>query len=227
LVACPQPPSAQVLNHAHSAPLQTSHALFDIDASGYAPAERLPLKPRLLKTIRSHEAKRQRIQGVLAPGEAASPHTAEHAKSNLPLQDSKANALVPRQNNEANVSRSGYSKTDLSPCHICHQKPKVKSDLDSYADCELCGQRTCFICMRQCLGPPRLTDLADEDEDTRMALSLQMLMDDGLGGREAYDRDTLDAAGPASESHRDMVCSQCCVERGPDGELRCLGCLGA
>jgi hypothetical protein len=25
--------------------------------------------------------------------------------------------------------------------------------------------------------------------------------------------------------HRRMVCSRCCVERGPDGEVRCFGCL--
>lgn len=40
----------------------------------------------------------------------------------------------------------------LNPCHICHRKPTVKSDLDSYADCEGCGNRTCYICIRECLG---------------------------------------------------------------------------
>lgn len=26
--------------------------------------------------------------------------------------------------------------------------------------------------------------------------------------------------------HRDRICSQCCVEEGPEGEVICLGCLG-
>lgn len=27
------------------------------------------------------------------------------------------------------------------------------------------------------------------------------------------------------ETHREMVCSRCCVERGTEGEVLCLGCL--
>lgn len=27
------------------------------------------------------------------------------------------------------------------------------------------------------------------------------------------------------EAHREMICSACCVERGADGEVWCLGCL--
>ncbi|KAL2685410.1 hypothetical protein Neosp_006508 [[Neocosmospora] mangrovei] len=32
----------------------------------------------------------------------------------------------------------------LAPCHICHRKPTKKSDLDSFAECQGCGERTCF-----------------------------------------------------------------------------------
>jgi hypothetical protein len=45
---------------------------------------------------------------------------------------------------------------------------------------------------------------------------------DGDGGREDWFR-----GGGSEWGHRGMVCSQCCVERGADGEVRCLGCLRA
>ncbi|CRG89912.1 Pc16g00970 [Talaromyces islandicus] len=38
----------------------------------------------------------------------------------------------------------------LRPCHVCHRKPSTKVMLDAYADCELCGQRACYICLREC-----------------------------------------------------------------------------
>jgi hypothetical protein len=31
--------------------------------------------------------------------------------------------------------------------------------------------------------------------------------------------------GWAKGGHRKMICSRCCVERGPDGDVVCLGCL--
>lgn len=37
-------------------------------------------------------------------------------------------------------------------------------------------------------------------------------------GTEAND-------GWASGGHRKKICSRCCVERGPDGDVVCLGCL--
>ncbi|KAF3768935.1 hypothetical protein M406DRAFT_344868 [Cryphonectria parasitica EP155] len=42
--------------------------------------------------------------------------------------------------------------TNLSPCHICHRRPTKKTELDSFADCEGCGERTCYVCIRECLG---------------------------------------------------------------------------
>lgn len=40
--------------------------------------------------------------------------------------------------------------------------------------------------------------------------------EDTIIGQEWKERGT---------QHRGMVCSRCCVERGVDGEVRCLGCL--
>ncbi|KAJ4297230.1 hypothetical protein N0V88_004148 [Collariella sp. IMI 366227] len=44
----------------------------------------------------------------------------------------------------------------MNRCHICSRKPQKKSDFDSFADCHGCGQRTCYVCIRECLGwgPP-------------------------------------------------------------------------
>ncbi|KAL1965301.1 hypothetical protein VTN77DRAFT_5903 [Rasamsonia byssochlamydoides] len=38
----------------------------------------------------------------------------------------------------------------LRPCHICHRRPTTRVMLDAYADCELCGERACYICLREC-----------------------------------------------------------------------------
>lgn len=52
----------------------------------------------------------------------------------------------------------------LKACHICHRKPATKALLDAYADCELCRNRSCFVCLRECTRtgckPP--TDTADD-----------------------------------------------------------------
>ncbi|PWY65283.1 hypothetical protein BO94DRAFT_570406 [Aspergillus sclerotioniger CBS 115572] len=38
----------------------------------------------------------------------------------------------------------------LRSCHICHRKPTTREFIDAYADCDLCGQRSCHICLRYC-----------------------------------------------------------------------------
>jgi len=38
----------------------------------------------------------------------------------------------------------------LTPCHICHFAPRLKTDLQNYAGCGRCAERTCYICIRQC-----------------------------------------------------------------------------
>ncbi|PLB36726.1 uncharacterized protein BDW47DRAFT_107995 [Aspergillus candidus] len=40
--------------------------------------------------------------------------------------------------------------SSLRPCHICHRKPTTREALNAYTDCGLCGQRACYICVRQC-----------------------------------------------------------------------------
>lgn len=143
----------------------------------------------------------------------------------------------------------------LDPCHICRRKPTKKSDLDSYADCEGCQARTCFICLRRCpgwtteyLGPRHdsaaPTDQKDQDTSNQDALSRSFHMDDvddiseaqetaREGGDDSNGRKRAQMKGQdqdrtnwwASGDHRQVVCSRCCIEKGTEGDIACLGCL--
>lgn len=120
----------------------------------------------------------------------------------------------------------------LSRCHICHRKPTKKTDLDSFADCQSCGQRTCFVCIRQCadwrpLERKRWDGYGSEsfqmEDADRRDLSTKLILDiDKISDGEAQTRDGGWAKGGA---HRQVICSRCCVERGADGDVVCLGCL--
>ncbi|KAI0140915.1 hypothetical protein F4776DRAFT_538586 [Hypoxylon sp. NC0597] len=104
----------------------------------------------------------------------------------------------------------------LSPCHICHRKPTKKSDLDSFADCMGCGQRACFVCIRAC---PGWLPTSDEED-----LSASFTMQDVDDAQEPSQKQGK-GGGWIGRGHREMVCSRCCVERGPEGDVVCLGCL--
>ncbi|KAF7899237.1 uncharacterized protein EAF01_008450 [Botrytis porri] len=92
------------------------------------------------------------------------------------------------------------SGMDLRACHICHRKPTVKKELDAFANCEGCGKRACWVCIRECLGGWGNTQMGEE-----------------AAGKEGW--------GEKGTKHRGMVCSRCCVERGTEGDVLCLGCL--
>ncbi|KAI0176341.1 hypothetical protein GGR52DRAFT_356522 [Hypoxylon sp. FL1284] len=142
----------------------------------------------------------------------------------------------------------------LSPCHICHRKPTKRSDLDSFADCMGCGRRACFVCIRACQGwlPPSCAPDdedggEDEGRDDGEDLSSSFTMvdadaDDDEVGRPDRDPDESSGAGTGEggqgkgdgrgleegwtgRGHRAVVCSRCCVERGSEGDVVCLGCL--
>ncbi|KAK7746174.1 hypothetical protein SLS62_009464 [Diatrype stigma] len=167
----------------------------------------------------------------------------------------------------------------LDPCHICHRKPTKKSDLDSFADCMGCGQRTCFVCIRQCQGwlasggggssdhpageawrPVSSTitaAAAEEQQQEDISTSFTMEdVDDDMDHHQHHDeahsadRRPLKSyhlqnkvggghgngvhsggvrGGPeegwSGRGHRDVVCSRCCIEKGSEGDVVCLGCL--
>jgi hypothetical protein len=210
--------------------------------------QRLILKPRAMKTLRSHDIKRQRLT-VPDPQQEdrdanlsnfqffTTPYTSHPEK---PANPELAMNLSPTNSN---------GKIDLSPCHICHQKPRVKRDLDSYGDCEECGKRTCYVCMRSCPGPylddvPEIRSEGSKREAIDISFTTQDIpeaegrADASDGGqnrtpveREEHDKMDLRMSWRAGEDmtgcheHRERICSHCCVERGTDGEVWCLGCL--
>ncbi|KAI9838595.1 MAG: hypothetical protein M1819_004908 [Sarea resinae] len=108
----------------------------------------------------------------------------------------------------------------LSSCHICHRRPTTHTLLSTYADCDACGARTCYICLRECEA------------------SAGVKAGDGTGpgmGRHDYDYDTDypdygdgahgDRHGPRDSICGRKICSACCVERGEEGLVCCLACL--
>ncbi|KAK5663623.1 hypothetical protein OQA88_4054 [Cercophora sp. LCS_1] len=130
----------------------------------------------------------------------------------------------------------------MSRCHICFRKPTKKSDLDSFADCQGCGQRTCYVCIRECLGwrlrddPNRVTVVSATADDGDGDASFTMLDADDVSEPDMGNSDdsfrhhcmnhrTQEPNSWVRGGHRQMVCSRCCVERGEDGDVVCLGCL--
>lgn len=129
---------------------------------------------------------------------------------------------------------------NLTPCHICHRRPTKKSDLDSFAECQGCNLRTCYVCIRQCQGRSAGDDSASILSEQE-ALSRSFIMEDvDDNTASAADPRDLDGSSPhahgtaalkdistgwLTSGHKSVVCSRCCVEKGAQGEVVCLGCL--
>jgi hypothetical protein len=150
-----------------------------------------------------------------------------------------------RLEEEHRASIRDSAKIDLSPCHICHRKPTERKHLDDYADCQSCGRRTCYVCIRQCegLGLKRERErhyggqevFGGDENYERLAFSWhgdEMCIESGrregsfpeANGR-LFTEDSWER--PRGSEHRGKVCSRCCVEKGSEGEVWCLGCLKA
>ncbi|KAI0593905.1 hypothetical protein F4775DRAFT_469975 [Biscogniauxia sp. FL1348] len=140
------------------------------------------------------------------------------------------------------------SAPSLSPCHICHRKPTKKSDLDSFADCMGCGRRTCFVCIRACPGwlPTRAqstavgsdanngqsTTTGETDDEHSTSFVMRDVDDDCTDDYDTSripeprrEKPDADGGGWSGRGHREVICSGCCVERGSEGDVVCLGCL--
>jgi hypothetical protein len=126
---------------------------------------------------------------------------------------------IHQHSTETAIKSPPKKSVDLSPCHICRRKPTVRSELDAFANCRGCGKRTCYVCIRECLG-----SAVAVSKDTEMidALSFSLQREESL--KEEGD-DTRNQDRTWGTGHRGMVCSRCCVERGTEGEVWCLGCL--
>lgn len=120
------------------------------------------------------------------------------------------------------ISYQGYdgnpctSASSLRPCHICHRRPTTRELLDAYADCDLCGQRACYICLRQCDAPDCCGSV-------------------NLGGNQLFrdrsNRIQKSINGPETEARQmRKICSCCAVEGATEmgvEVVRCLDCVRA
>ena len=129
-----------------------------------------------------------------SPGSAATP--AKRKRTGLPLKH------FPRPQPTSATSYTPPITPNLLPCHICHRRPSIHSDLASYSTCEACERQTCYICMRACEGkgcqPATVTTSSSQnhvEESTQISI-------------------------PKGRS----ICAKCCVEVGADGRVWCLVC---
>ena len=203
-------------------------------------------------------------------------HDAQHQFSHAHPEYSTPSISPPRMQPHSHDTRPGTMKVNpasglLDPCHICHRKPTRKSDLDSFADCMGCGQRTCYVCIRQCQGwlvggsspttedgrPPPQPDTSEQQQQEDLSASFTMrdvdddIIDDQAsptiesqrrpspGRRVQNNTNNKNGTGPgdpgpgdprpdegwSGRGHREVICSGCCVERGSEGDVVCLGCL--
>jgi hypothetical protein len=74
-----------------------------------------------------------------------SPPPAKTRRKIIPIK--KAHTIV-----EVPIPSTTHHAGQLAACHICQSKPRLKTELDRYVDCQLCEKRTCAICIRTCLG---------------------------------------------------------------------------
>ncbi|KAL1894420.1 hypothetical protein Sste5346_005922 [Sporothrix stenoceras] len=137
------------------------------------------------------------------------------ADDGRPLSISTSPSRAGRESALTHHNHHLISQSLTAPCHICHRRPRRKVDLDSLANCEGCGQRTCFVCLRECLG---WTENGTPTEPTHMS-SMATTTTPTTPQKQQPPWSTT------SHGHRRMVCSRCCVERGEDGDVVCLGCV--
>ncbi len=108
----------------------------------------------------------------------------------------------PRPLRTSITSHTSLTTPILLPCHICHRRPSIHSDLASYWACEVCDSQTCYVCMRACKGG-------------------------GCRSAAAKIGSTLETTGgdtgtPITRGRN--ICAKCCVEVGAEGRVWCLVC---
>lgn len=176
----------------------------------------------LIPKSRRHHSKRQRVDLSYIDEEPFLPRET--------LGFGFGNAFDRQAHNTTDrIAEERKAKIDLSPCHICRRKPTIKAELDAFANCEGCSKRTCYICIRACPGMALEMACITEGDYDALALSFhaeEQHMD--FGSRATIDDiSSMDMAWEKRRmpGHRRRICSRCCVEKGEDGEVWCLGCL--
>ncbi|PGH08040.1 hypothetical protein GX51_01481 [Blastomyces parvus] len=183
----------------------------------------------------------------------ATPAILKSSTSSPPFLRTKSNAY--NNNDDDSPSTSSISQANnkntphpsLSPCHICHRRPTTRSTLDAYADCDLCAERTCYICLRECMavdcnGPrslPNPNPGPSYGKDNNNYNNNDNNNNDGGGSKASEWRGKISPAnsrpGRADEGGEEhgekmgrKVCSWCAVESVLDGGgeiVRCFACV--
>lgn len=250
-------PAASLADKLNLSPQDLHH---DIYAQRHGPP------PRKIISLSSPRAKKLRMMTEQHDSDEQTPysvHTLQQTSHRpTPLAPSSrhnharspsASKLGPR----TTTTTTTITTNILAPCHICHRKPTKKTELDSYADCQGCGERTCYVCMRECLGwgmAPRErhnhndfeTEVLMRDEETNS--EHEQGEENNTGNEHSFNMEDappedahVDYDSPRADhriregtwvkeggtGHRGRICSRCCVEEGVEGEVTCLGCLSA
>lgn len=250
-------PAASLADKLNLSPQDLHH---DIYAQRHGPP------PRKIISLSSPRAKKLRMMTEQHDSDEQTPysvHTLQQTSHRpTPLAPSSrhnharspsASKLGPR----ITTTTTTITANILAPCHICHRKPTKKTELDSYADCQGCGERTCYVCMRECLG----WGMAPRERHNHNDYEKEVLMRDeetnseheqgeenNTGNEHSFNMEDappedahIDYDSPRADhriregtwvkeggtGHRGRICSRCCVEEGVEGEVTCLGCLSA
>ncbi|KAL4789204.1 hypothetical protein BDV19DRAFT_36511 [Aspergillus venezuelensis] len=176
------PPRLQFFNRKRRALPQKGYVSSQCFESAFAPQYREDTPQNLLM---AHQA--------LSPANATVSPTAVSPRTIVPAQ-----------------LKACASPSLLRACHICHRRPTTKELLEAYADCELCGQRACFVCLRQCDAPGCC---GPNDQQNRQ--------------RWGNTPDSIDSRDFLGFNSR-RICSYCAVEAVTEaGEeaVQCLVCI--
>lgn len=120
----------------------------------------------------------------------------------------------------------------LRPCHVCHRKPSTKVMLDAYADCELCGQRACYICLRECnsINCGNISSLPETPNEYHHGddYGMDIRRDDGYLHTTTRYQQTPTTSNQSNAERQRKICSCCAVEGLTDtGEeiVWCMSCV--
>lgn len=147
-------------------------------------------------------------------------HDTEISTSSLSVADPyDDDAISPRTMPPASTTTAANtnSKLVLRPCHVCHRKPSTKVMLDAYADCELCGQRACYICLREC----NALNCAQQRQPTTSGVEC---FDTEMGYHGDHDHHP-DYDHPEYTGGQRKVCSLCAIEGLTDTGQEIVWCV--
>ncbi|KAL5343287.1 hypothetical protein BJX70DRAFT_353641 [Aspergillus crustosus] len=178
--------------------------------------QNLPRKRRAVQQQCFHPAEQSKQSAFAHPNTASIKHLPSQTRS-FPINRGSVSPPLSPRNQISKVSHqsSCTSPLILRPCHICHRRPTTKELLEAYADCDLCDQRACYICLRQC-------DAIDCCGPGKEHHGQGMWSDSTESLTTGTDRGQLSVRRPR------MVCSCCAVEGITETGIevvRCLACV--